>query len=445
MPYGVTETGFTIKPASVVLSDMQARFRALFGDSIRLEADSALGQQIALFADDIFDLWQVAEDTYNSAFSDTATGPALDQVAAMTGATRLPATKSTVELVATGDESTSIPAGRVVKNTATGRSVSTLETVVLAVTDEWEILTDYELNDVVHNDGGKLYLCTGAGTSAPSTGPTGTGAVIVDNTVTWRYLGTNDAFAFISAEELETGPNNHQAFELTIIDTPISGWNTIINPTDAVLGRSVETDSAFRLRRKALLATQGLATVDAIRASVLGVAGVVECFVFENDTGSEVDGMPAHSVEPVIPTGQGTDAAITDAIGEAKPAGIYSHGSEGPFTFTDSQGFTHDIRFSRAEDLEIYIDITVATNSLYPIDGDEQLKLALATWGDENIGIGDDVFSQRVKAVAFTIPGVIDVTSFDLEDDPTPSGENNIFPDNREIARFDTSRIAVTS
>jgi len=54
----------------------------------------------------------------------------------------------------------------------------------------WAVSTAYELNRMVENDTGKIYVCTVAGTSAGSGGPTGTGSGIVDGTVTWDYIGT---------------------------------------------------------------------------------------------------------------------------------------------------------------------------------------------------------------------------------------------------------------
>jgi hypothetical protein len=50
----------------------------------------------------------------------------------------------------------------------------------------WTISTAYALGAVVAN-GGNWYICTQAGTSAGSGGPSGTGITIVDNTVRWDY------------------------------------------------------------------------------------------------------------------------------------------------------------------------------------------------------------------------------------------------------------------
>jgi hypothetical protein len=50
----------------------------------------------------------------------------------------------------------------------------------------WLPSTSYVVGDYVNNFG-NIYVCTIAGTSAASGGPTGTGLSIADNTVTWNY------------------------------------------------------------------------------------------------------------------------------------------------------------------------------------------------------------------------------------------------------------------
>jgi hypothetical protein len=69
----------------------------------------------------------------------------------------------------------------------------------------WTINTAYAQGAVVVNDSAplKFYVCITGGTSAGAGGPTGTGASIADNTVTWMYAGTgvlatasNDAIVY---------------------------------------------------------------------------------------------------------------------------------------------------------------------------------------------------------------------------------------------------------
>lgn len=58
----------------------------------------------------------------------------------------------------------------------------------LAITPipEWEVSTEYGLNDRIFN-GQYSYVCTTAGTSASSGGPTGTNSAITDGTAVWQF------------------------------------------------------------------------------------------------------------------------------------------------------------------------------------------------------------------------------------------------------------------
>lgn len=56
------------------------------------------------------------------------------------------------------------------------------------VSQAWQASTAYVLNQQVNN-GGNVYICTTAGTSASSGGPSGTGSGITDGTAVWSYVG----------------------------------------------------------------------------------------------------------------------------------------------------------------------------------------------------------------------------------------------------------------
>ena len=57
--------------------------------------------------------------------------------------------------------------------------------------EPWAASKAYVLNQQVVN-GGNVYKCTTAGTSAASGGPSGTGTGITDNTAVWAYVDTAD-------------------------------------------------------------------------------------------------------------------------------------------------------------------------------------------------------------------------------------------------------------
>lgn len=72
---------------------------------------------------------------------------------------------------------------------------------------------------------------------------------------------------------------------LTVILTPVAGWNSLTNPQAGITGRDQETDAELRLRRAQSLHLLGAATVEAITSRLLQeVPGVTSVIVFENVT-----------------------------------------------------------------------------------------------------------------------------------------------------------------
>ena len=57
--------------------------------------------------------------------------------------------------------------------------------------DAWQATTYVAVGERVTNDGGKIYVCDVAGTTAGAGGPTGVGANIVDGTARWDYVAAN--------------------------------------------------------------------------------------------------------------------------------------------------------------------------------------------------------------------------------------------------------------
>jgi hypothetical protein len=57
------------------------------------------------------------------------------------------------------------------------------------VSQPWAASTAFAVGQQVNADGGKVYKCTTAGTSAASGGPAGTGASITDGGCVWQYIG----------------------------------------------------------------------------------------------------------------------------------------------------------------------------------------------------------------------------------------------------------------
>lgn len=252
-------------------------------------------------------------------------------------------------------------------------------------------------------------------------------------------------------QAVNTGPIPANAGTLTVIVTPVSGWTTVTNPLDAVLGRLQETDTELRIRRQDLLTSPGGGTTSAIRADVLLVPGVLQCGVFENVSSTyDSEGLPPHAIEVVVWDGAvpaADNTKIANAIWGAKPGGIQAYGTT-TVTHTDDSGNVLNIGFSRATQIPIYLDVTIVKNSKFDtVGGPTAIKNLLANKGNLLVQ-GDDVVALVLQSALLEvnggIAGVTDVSSFKLGLSASPTGTANLVIGRREIARFDTSRITVT-
>jgi Baseplate J-like protein len=86
--FGITNTGFIIKPLQDILSDKAARAREMFGDDVDLLSTSALRKILDIASAEDQELWKRMEQLYYSNFISTASGDALDLIGADVGVFR---------------------------------------------------------------------------------------------------------------------------------------------------------------------------------------------------------------------------------------------------------------------------------------------------------------------------------------------------------------------
>jgi hypothetical protein len=223
----------------------------------------------------------------------------------------------------------------------------------------------------------------------------------------------------------------------------------VINVLDAKLGFDDQTDESLRITREEELAQAGTSTTDAIRAAVLSVPGVTSVAVFHNDGDvTDANGVPPHSVM-VLALG-GADQDIGNAIFAQVAAGVGTTGTT-TVTVVDSQGVSQPIRFVRPQQINVSVSVSVSKDpASYPADGDAQVALAIATYGNSRKS-GTDVRASALSAQCFGTPGVFDVTACLISSavapstPPTPTVGTTIPISNLQLAVYDTSRVSVTS
>lgn len=295
MIYGLTAAGLRTKRFDDIKTELEIAFRAVFGPETGVDPElDLIGQYIGIFAEREALIWDLLKSVYDSFYPASSEGISLENICDLTGVTRLPATFSSVVGTCGGEPGTPIEPGRI---------------------------------GSVINTGARFISQAGPGGTIPEIGPGGT----VDVTFLAEIAG----------------PIAAPAGSLTVIETPVTGWQTLVNNADAIVGRATETDTELRIRRVESLQIVGAAAVDAIRARILDdVESVTDAFVYENDSDTtDGEGRPPHSIQVIVAGGD--NQPIADKIWEVKAAGIATFGSI-TVPIVDSMGFSHDINFDRA-------------------------------------------------------------------------------------------------
>lgn len=441
---GLDLTGLTIKSESEIVDELEAAFRAAFGANLPLGADTIFGQIVAIVAEREAILWELLEVISSSQNPDSAVDALLEALAALTGTERLPAIGSNATLTLTGTPTTVVAIASQAKIATTGEIFGTDAEATIATLPAWTDTTVYAVGSRVFN-GTNTYECTIAGTSAGSGGPVLEVVAEVDGTVTWQFMGDGTGAVDVASTAIVTGPTIALARTITDIETPVAGWDSVINLLDAVTGRNIETDEDLRARRETDLARAGKGTPDAIRTDVLAVDGVTSVTVFPNVTDvTDPDGVPPHAVEVVVEGG--LDQDIFDALGDTVCAGILQHGST-TGTWADDEGASQPAAFSRPTVIPIWIEVTLIKDpDVYPATGDTLVETAIVEAANR---VGLDAVSSRLSGEVSSgnnkVTGILDLTILNLGLASSPTTEGTVLITSRELADYDTTRILVFS
>lgn len=442
--YGVVPEGFAYPSVDETFETLKAGLRGRLGPGVTFAPDAPETFLAGVMAEALASLWAAGGGLWFAFDPEGATDTALDNLASLTGTERLQPTASSASLLLTGDTGTVVESGKVVSVTNVGTRFATSEAGTLADAASWAASTTYALGSVVTSDG-SVWVCAVGGSSG-LTGPTGTTSPQVGGGVTWRFAGPGTAYATVDALAEATGPLSAPSYTLTEIETPVAGWRGVANPSDAVLGRLLETDASLRVRRRVELRPQGNAAADAIRGRLLDpdvIDGTTSCFVFENETDvTNSDGLPPHSVEVLIEGGD--DAEIRAVLWDSKAAGIRTYGTV-TGTTPDASGASHSVSFSRPETMPIYVLGTVNVTPDAPLDDDEVLAKLLAAviaYG-QGLHVGRNVVTSKLSGALTAIEWVDGVASLAIGVVPTPTSSVTIQVGNRQRASLDSTRVTL--
>jgi len=349
----LTATGLSIDAFETRLTDMQTELRSLISATLDLSVDQPTGQLVRVLTERIQAILELIRAIYSAWDPDSATGHSLTALALLTGTQRSGATFGTVSLTVNLDAGITLPAG-------------SIASVDGDATNRW--VTDVDV-----------------------TNPAGIPADVV-----------------VAATAELAGVYEAPAATITVIAVPVANWNSVNNVADATAGLAEETDTALRLRREVELAAAGSTTVDAIRADVSQVDGVIEVLVLENATDwIDGNGVATHAFETIIwDDGAAADLAIAAAIFGAKAAGVNASGGV-TSTATDDQGNAHVIKFTRATERRVLLHLTVTTDSDY--EGPAVLAAEVAAECLAYFAMGLDVYITKMADFTFNSQGIVNV------------------------------------
>lgn len=404
----ITPTGVAIQSVEEILDELAQEQQTEIDPLVGTDATNVLGQLNGIFASHEREDQEAIQELATALNPDNAEGAILDGIAAITGTIRNGATASrfsgSKSLVLGLDAGVLVPGG----------------TSKVHVTDDPTIV--FTILEDVENTGG-----------SPST--------------------------FLAKATCDTlGPIPAVSGTVTSILTPITGWTTVNNPFDAVLGNAIESDTELRLRREREIRQAGSSSTAAVAADLLALEDdtednpIISVVVLEN-TGDIVDanGLPAHSFEAVIWDGAAAAADnddVAEVIHQNRSAGIASYGNTNG---TALDGSTE--RFSRATQRPVEI-ISMILKYRAGYVGDDVVKLAIVAAAETyqepvrvfaNDDRGEVPFSYYFHVV-MGLAGVAKISQIQwrLSGGPTKSNAD-LEPEVREIATFDTSAITISS
>ena len=317
----ITVNGYVIKNQNEWFADEQALYLAI-DPNWNLDPSTPDGLKLASDAEIFANLDELGQQAYNSKDPNKAKGVDLNTLSFITATIRKQGTPSTAELTLGGVAGTVIIAGKIVESAIDGSQWTTDSNVTIG----------------------------GGGTVTVNATATVNGA-------TQASIGT-----------------------ITRIVSTIGGWQTVTNLSVAVSGTDRETDAQLRSRRTLEVGQPGNNQVDSMLAEIFPVDGVIRVVIPENFTGSvDGDGLPAHSIAPIVDGG--TDADVAIAIFRTKNPGVALHAAGTPVVVPDVfdkfPSNTKTITFSRPIPIDMIVTVTVTDDGTLPNDADDQIKQAI--------------------------------------------------------------------
>jgi uncharacterized phage protein gp47/JayE len=210
------------------------------------------------------------------------------------------------------------------------------------------------------------------------------------------------------------------AASIGVIDalvTSVAGWETVTNAAAATPGTDLESDAALRQKRARSLSGGGQRTLAALRADLLALDFLSAVVVVDNVTAAAVTtsgiSLDPHSFATVVYPGGLTNAQekeIAAIVYANEPAGIKSMGAESG-TVTDGAGVAQTVRWAYATTTAVDVDVELTLAAGYLLgDMTAPVTAAVEAYFD-GLSVGDDVRILGVLVAVAGVEGVVGATA----------------------------------
>ena len=468
----LTPTGYQLPLISEIRRDIIEAIRAKPGfEDAALEPETLEGHIVDIVAERMWKLEQKVQSVFNNTPS-RAAGENLNALAAHKGLKRFPAQAPAVNIVFSGANSTVIPEGTIVRDSRQFE-YRTLETTILTETCDNKVSLTFSSVPTAGsyvltiNGTAQTMLYYNPPTAHPlissATGSHAAGYICEVTTIptavsvvrnpdfdavpSSRILETTDLFKNTAgAVGVTTEAHLTRRLKVTTLPSGPAGVSHVYNIEDSSQGRDEETDAEFYARY--------IATPIRIGGSINGIRASLPALVNEGETDDLVTSVavrthygmgPAGAPNPIEVYVQGgftRGQKIADILGlDLASAGIDLLGDE-VFTSLDIDGWPHEVRFSRPEQIDIYVNITIEAGEDFP--GEDAVKDAIFDWG-VRLGVGRDIIRIPGLVGALTqIQGIEDIPTLELSTDGTTFNPANVVIPDYGISIWDKTNINVT-
>ncbi|MDH2321422.1 baseplate J/gp47 family protein [Providencia alcalifaciens] len=386
----LTSQGVIVPDTSTLRDDVESEYRSVFGQDLDVNPETPQGALITMEVENRDAIVRNNAELANQINPDLAGGIFLDAIWALMGGQRFDATHSFLSQVKfTGIGETIIPKGSQAA-TLNGDLFETTKTLIISK----------------------------------------------DGSV------TGDMRA------IETGTVECGVGQLNKVASSVLGWETVHNPSNAVLGRDAESDLQSRRRRKQTLAKNTVSVGEAITSALYELEGVRSLAYRENYTDQPMmfDGITLvpHSIYVCVEGGD--KEAIARSLLRTKTLGAAFNGSEEVEVLETISGQIYPVKFDRAKEIVLFCRVTVKKAT---VDAQTIIPAAVESWangdidGEGGLVVGRDVSPFEISAGINAVEPRLFITRVELSTDGKAWSSNNYEIKMNEVARLKRSAVQV--